>query len=132
MMIELMLLAQFLKICSCNRVVISGGENDNGLSTSVEAYDHVADEWSYRSSMIHESYFHNVLAVSKKLFAIGRDGTNGICEVYDSTCKKFVVMNSNSQFFDVGGDHTISIGRNILVFKSFSKKLATYNVDKNE
>ena len=41
-------------------------------------------------------------------------------------------MNSNSQFFDVGGDHTISIGRNILVFKSFSKKLATYNVDKNE
>ena len=114
------------------RVVISGKENNNGLSASVEAYDHVADEWSYRSSMIHESYFHNVLAVSKKLFAIGRDGTNGICEVYDSTCKKFVVMNSNSQFFDVVGDHTVSIGRNILVFKNFSKKLAIYNVDKNE
>ena len=43
------------------RFVISGGENDNGLSTSVEAYDHVADEWSYRSSMIHESSSHNVL-----------------------------------------------------------------------
>ena len=62
----------------------------------------------------------------------GGGGTDGICEVYDSTCKKFVVMNSNSQSFYNCGDHAVLIGRNILVFKSFSKKLATYNVDKNE
>ena len=106
------------------RVVIFGGANDNGFSRSVEAYDHVADTWSYMSNMIHGSYDHNLLAVSNKLFALGCGGNWDICEVYDSISKEFVVINSHPTFFDGREDQATSIGRNILVFKIFSKKVA--------
>ena len=114
------------------RVVVSGGKNDNWLSRSVEAYDHVADKWSYMPNMIHRSCCHNMLAISNKLFALGCGGSFDICEVYDSFCKKFVVINSDLTFFEYFRKRAISTGRNILVFKNFSKKVAIYNVDKKE
>ena len=114
------------------RVVVSGGYNVNEELCTVEAYDHVADKWSYMPSMIHRSCHHNMLAISNKLFALGCGEFSVICEVYDSICKKFVVINSHLTFFDSMYYEAISIGRNILVFKSFSKKVAIYNIDKNE
>ena len=114
------------------RVVISGGENDVWLSRSVEAYDHVADKWSYMPNMIHESFEHNMLAVSNKLLALSCGTNHDICEVYDNISKKFVVIKSHPTFFDGSEYQAISIGRNIFVFKSFSNKVAIYNVDKSE
>ena len=114
------------------RVVFSGGYNDDGDLRTVEAYDHVADKWSYMPSMIHESYHHHMLAISNKLFALGCGEFSDICEVYDSICKKIVVIKSHPTFFDGYRDQVISIGRNILVFKSLSKKVAKYDHDKNE
>ena len=114
------------------RVVVSGGENSHEYLRTVEAYDHVPDKWSYMPSMIHESCNHNMLAVSNKLFALGCGEFSDICEVYDSICKKFVVINSHLTFFDSIYYEAISIGRNILVFKNFSNKVAIYNIDKNE
>ena len=66
------------------------------------------------------------------MLAIGCGENHDICEVYDSVCKKFVVFNSHPTFFDDSEDQAISIGRNILVFKRYSKKVAIYNVDHNE
>ena len=114
------------------RVVISGGYNDNGILRTVEAYDHVADEWSYMSSMINKSYQHDMLAISNKLFAIGCGEDYDICEVYDSICKKFVVLNCHPTFFDGFNDTTITIGRKIMVIRNPSRKVAIYDVDKNE
>ena len=114
------------------RVVIAGGYNDDGILRTVEAYDHVADEWSYMPSMINESYKHNMIAISNKLFAIGCSRTFNICEVYDTFCKKFVVFNSHPTIFDHINHKSITFSRKIMVIKNCSSKVAIYDSDKNE
>ena len=115
------------------RVVVSGGYYiTNRRLSSVEAYDHVADEWSYMPSMINESCDHNMLAVSNKLFAIGCGEDYDICEVYDSISKKFVVLSSFLTFFSGFNDTSITIGRKIMVIRNHARKVAIYDVDKNE
>ena len=42
---------------------------DDYLNT-VEAYDEIADEWSYMPSMIESVYSHSLNAIKNKLFAI--------------------------------------------------------------
>ena len=81
------------------KVVISGGINNIGLLRTVEAYDHVADKWSYMPSLIHESCDHNMSAVSNKLYALGCSFSPDIIEVYDTFCKKFVVVTKIPEFF---------------------------------
>ena len=114
------------------RVVVSGGTNSNENLRSVEAYDHVADKWSYMPNMINEIYGHELVPVSNKLFALGRYFAYNICEVYDSICKEFVVIKSHPTFLDRSHHTSISVGRKILVFKNYSTKVAVFDVDKNE
>ena len=114
------------------RVVVSGGfHNMEGLRT-VEAYDHIANEWSYMPSMINESCGHDIIAISNKLFAIGCGQNRTFCEVYDTISGRFVVLNMLPRLF--GGTYctSTSIGKKVMVFINRSKKVAIYDVDKNE
>ena len=114
------------------RVVVSGGSNDNGSLRTVEAYDHVADKWSYMPSMVNGSCGHNMIAISNKLFAIGCGRNLNICEVYDTICKNFVVLSSFPTFFGRFHRTSISFGRKIMVFNNYSSKVAIYDTDTNE
>ena len=118
------------------RVVISGGYTDNedyyDVLRTVEAYDHVADKWSYMPSMVNESVEHDLIAISNKLFAIGCGQNHDICEVYDTFSKKFVVFKSHPTFFNGFYHKSITFGRRIIVFNIYSTKVAIYDVDKNE
>ena len=114
------------------RVVVSGGCNANGLLRSVEAYDHVADKWSYMPSLIHGSCDHNMSAVSNKLYALGCGFNSDIIEVYDTFCKKFFVVSKLPKFIDCFYHTSITLGRKILVFRNEVTKVAIYDVDKNE
>ena len=82
--------------------------------------------------MINGSLGHKLIAISNKLFAVCCGATYNVCEVYDSTCKKFVVFKSPLEFFDGSHQTSVSIGRRIMVFRAYSTKVATYDVDKNE
>ena len=73
------------------RVVVSGGDsNDHHDLFTVEAYDHVANTWSYMPNMNKGRRSHKSVAIRNKLFVIGGFVAN--CEVFDSYCNSFVIM----------------------------------------
>ena len=71
--------------------------------------------------MIERRCNHSLVVVRNKLFAIGGiddfiGGNRGyVCELFDSTCKKFV--NLNSPAFKPSDLNVISIGSKIFVLK---------------
>ena len=111
------------------RVVIAGGSYGYRYLATVEAYDHVADKWSYMPRMI-TGVKNNLITVSNKLFAFSRNINN--CEVYDSVCKKFVFLKCQPTILDRYNRQAVSVGRTIMIFKEFLKGVAIYDVDKNE
>ena len=99
------------KVCSMNnrrvnaasavfegRVLICGGFNMNGDYNTVEAYDHVAHEWAKMPNMVYGRHDHKLVTTRNRLFAIGGSLDNAN-EVYDSFCKKFVVLKQRPKTF---------------------------------
>ena len=68
-------------------IVVSGG--DSRTSSTVEAYDHIADSWSFMPNMVEGRSYHKSVAMKNKLFG-GRCKTT--CELFDSTCNTFVLL----------------------------------------
>ena len=110
------------------QVVVSGGwQYDEGeLSNTVEVYNHAADKWTYMPNMISGCYFHSLVAVRSKLFAVGYHN-----QVYDSFTRKFVsiepperVITNFVEFFD-----GISMGDKLELFEWNSTRVTTYDVD---
>ena len=95
-------------------IVVSGGLdiNDND-SSSVESYDVFADEWSTMPDMLSSKSFHSLVVAKDKLFVVGygRD----ICEVYDSTSKKFVAIKKSRRPLVI--NKALSIGNRILCLR---------------
>ena len=117
------------------KVVVCGGWNDNrDLLNSVEAYDHLANTWSYMPNLTHPGTYHNLVSVSNKLFAIP-DKTNTL-EVYDTFVKKFVAVKQPPESFNFNFDEMvekpISIGRKLMIFAENSSNVAVYDIDKEE
>ena len=116
------------------KVAVSGGwtetDFDFDVSNTVEAYDHVADEWSYMPNMIHRRWYHSFITVSNKLFAIG--GDTNTSEVYSSFSKKFIALKQHpsSLNFELHAYVSVSIGRRIFVFGGNSTIVVAYHVDK--
>lgn len=65
------------------RVVISGGYNSIRTLKTVEAYYHIAIEWSYMPSMIKAKYYHKLVTDKNNFFTVGRE----LVGMYDSSCK---------------------------------------------
>ena len=117
------------------RIVASGGWNiDNGTLNTVEAYDHVADSWSYMPNMIQRRDSHKSVAIRNKLFIVGSFDVNG--EVFDSTSKKFVFIKKTpaASFLRDYRDPTeiVSIGSQIVVFADLRDTILFYDVDNDE
>ena len=115
------------------RVVTCGGMGENNsLLNAVEAYDHVADQWSYMTNMIERRYRHKIVALRNKLFVFGSTTTN---EVFDSVCNKFVYLKPLKKSLKVNlellCDVTL-VGSRITIFIQNSPLMAIYDTDKNE
>ena len=110
------------------RLIVSGGVSGMSLNT-VEAYDHVADLWSYMPNMIEIRGCHKSVAIKNKLFVVG--GFSSTCEVFDSTCNKFVLLKPISGDISKYLFHTaevISIGNKLVAFSNEHKNILFYDV----
>ena len=76
------------------RVVVTGGQNSEGILKTVTWYDHLSDEWTPMPSMINRRFGHGSVVFKNKLYVIGRINSlpNETCEVFDSFCNKFVAF----------------------------------------
>ena len=101
-------------------------------SKTVEQYDPFSDSWSKFPKMINRRCYHQSVRIKNKLFMIGGGITS--CEVYDSTCKRFVAiklpLNSYMKLM-FNPRSAFSVGNRIFVFSNSSSVLC-YDVDQNE
>ena len=115
------------------KVSVSGGINNGRILNTVEVYDHVDDSWSYLPNMNVPKVSHKSVAVSNKLFVVGVYVTN--CEVYDSTCKKFVFLKqpqtSLMDYLNYPPTYLTSIGSKLIVITNESDILL-YDMVENE
>ena len=122
---------RFCSACAVfeERIVVSGGKDSgyNKLRT-VESYDVIADEWSPMPDMINGKSSHSLVVVKNKLFVIGNRQDS--CEVFDSICKKFVMLNSpqlNAPYLQA-----VPIRNKVVVFQYKTPLVKCYDVDKTE
>ena len=111
-------------------LVVSGGlDNNPVILNTVESYDVVTDSWTPMPDMIERRRSHNLVAVKSKLFVIGSVNRNKPSEVFDSTCKKFVALQSPkfSSF-----NNALSVESKIYVFQNDESSIFVYDVDKDE
>ena len=99
--------------------------------------DNVANSWTNMPNMINIRSLHKSVAVKNKLFLFGGDRTK-TCEVYDSTCKKFVLLKPPDSrlinYNDYGfmfPEAAISIGSKIYVFLASESICLIYDVENN-
>ena len=110
------------------RIVVSGGI----LTNTVEAYDHVADSWSYMPNMLEERFHHKTVAIKNKLFVVG-GSVNTTWEVFDSTSKKFVLLKMSPTTFKMNYPiEVISIGSKLAVFCSQTNIVLFYDVENDK
>ena len=116
------------------KVVVSGGfqgEHFNYFNT-VESYDHAADSWSHMPKMVYGRSYHNLIAVSNKLYAVG--DITGTFEAYDSLCGKFSTLKRpsvqlmNHNFVT----KAVPIGSRILFFNYETEKVVSYNMEEHK
>ena len=84
--------------------------------------------------MIVRRWCHKSVSVKNKLFVVGGWGTPN-CEVYDSTCNKFVSLKSppasfTSRLICTAG--VISIGSKLAVFRNRTNSILFYDAQKDE
>ena len=118
------------------KLVVSGGfvngvlDDVDGIRT-VEAYDHVANTWTYMPNLVEERNQHKSCAVKNKLFIIA--GSAWTCEVYSSHCNKFELLTcpklrSRDGYWYVYG--AIQLGRKlVLIFGDGKCLIYDYETD---
>ena len=114
------------------KIVVSGGYN-NGLLNTVEAYDHIANEWTNMLNMVEERCDHKSVAVKNKLFIVG--GNTTTCEVYDSGCGKFSslkLLKETIYGFLRSPSEVLSIENKLLIFKRYEKNVLIYDIEKDD
>ena len=117
------------------KVVVSGGNVDvydhlNNLNT-VEAYCNVDNTWSAMPKMVNARHNHRLVATKSKLFVFG--GFIDTCEVFDNLSNKFSILKKPEtlRFGDYRVQDAFSVGRKLLLFLSYSTKVAVYDLGKD-
>ena len=113
------------------KLVVSGGFADyqEGIKT-VEAYDHVANTWTYMPDLVDGRYQHRSCAMKNKLYIIS--GSAHSLEVYSSYCNKFELLKppKNSLNCICGiADGAVLVGNKIVLLFGGSKRCLIYNVE---
>ena len=117
------------------KIIVLGGFNkDHSTSMKgVEAYDHVADEWTQMPDMIQgRARDHRSVAIQNKMFVFGGGDSGQLsCEVFDSTCRKFVYLKSfpNLRRF-WWPKKAFAVGNQIVAY--YEKYILAYNVEIGE
>ena len=122
------------------RIIVSGGINNNLIDSNVntvETYDPFANTWSSMPNMIEGRSRHSSVALKNKLFVFGSyDGQgSNTCEVFDSSCKKFVMLKefSSTMLFDLSFvANTFSIGNTLFTIGYNSSLALYYDVERDE
>ena len=119
------------------RIVVCGGFRGPDYSNTVEAFDHVANKWTYMPNMNERRFNHSSVAVKNKLFVIGycTGSASERCEVFDSAFKQFVFLKPKPdtltfRLFKMVG--SVSIGNRIITLGNKSTTALCYDIDKNE
>ena len=109
-------------------IVVCGGEGDgfDELNTA-ELFDVVSKECSSMPSMVNHMEDHCLVVVKNKLFAIGK--ASNVCEVYDSKCQQFVVINSPAYAIF---HRATSVGNKVVITQEETNSIIYYDVDKHE
>ena len=115
------------------KIVVSGGYqiNNNKNLRAVEAYDNVERTWSRMPSLIEGRYHHKSIAMRNKLFVVGGPRTAN-CEIFDSTCNKFVLLKSTSKYLRshlAYPDVVFSVGSKLIIFDDEETILIYDSVD---
>ena len=112
------------------RIVVCGGRSNVDSLNTVTAYDHVADKWSYMPEMIEARGHNKSVAVKNKLFVVG--GNTRTCQVFDSTCNKFVLLKKLSTWYTYyfyAPDEAVCIGNKLVVFCNTDNAVLFYDVE---
>ena len=114
------------------KIVASGGYTDDNNLSTVEAYDHAANTWTYMSSMNYGRCYHALVAIKNKLFVFG--GETEVFEMYDSFTKTFAILKPPPSVMNTGYKvvEAIPVGKKILIFKRYSTTITIFDLDKNE
>ena len=113
------------------KIVVSGGTSYLEGVNTVEAYDHVAKQWTYMPNMIEIRSSHKAVAMKNKFFVVGGLFNNN-CEVFDSTCNTFVILRPPSEYvrkFLWSTNEVVSIGSNLVVFGDRRETILFYDVE---
>ena len=100
------------------KIVVTVGY-DSG--SSVEAFDHHENKWSYLPPMVGKRYGHDSVSMGNKMFVIGGKKTS-TCELFDSRSRKFVILKQDSYFrrgffqSERAVLNSVCIGNKIIVF----------------
>ena len=107
------------------KIVVTGGyhEEFNDLKT-VEAYDHLANEWSVMPNMIKAHSYHDAVTVKNKMYVVCDENV----EIFDG--QKFVSLKRPSDY--KYGRGTFSTGNKIHVVKFHKGKMLTYDTVKDK
>ena len=118
------------------RIVVSGGINRGQRLNTVEAYDHVANSWSYMPNMVKTRNSHKSVAIKNKLFVVGGDLTfNGTTfEVFSSTCNNFVLIKPPKTWvtFLQFSIYVTSIGSELVVLNGGTNTILFYDDSNNK
>ena len=114
------------------KMVVSGGYSDGRYLSVVEAYDHTSDEWVEMPSMINAQFSHSQITVKNKLFIISYNRST--CEVFDSECQKFVLINKPKiDYVDHNSPFgAFSVSKKIVVYDSWREVFSYYDIEKDE
>ena len=132
------------------RIVVTGGSRGSDLRggslDSVEAYDHVGDEWTKMPSMMKRRCVHKAVAAGSKLYVIGGcGGYEHYCfEAFDSVSGKFALVSQQSQCLSGVSEYftqaqvlhqpaeVFAVGSKLAVFGNVSEYAYFYDVESGE
>ena len=118
------------------KVVTSGGNNKNGKSNSVEAYDHITNLWSNMPNMVEERSEHKLVAIKDKLYVVGGGPIfTYTCEVFNSTSNKFVLIKpppESCEMYIRWPVAVISIKSKIAIFNDNENSIVWYDVENDK
>ena len=110
------------------KIVVSGGDG-----RTVEAYDVDDGGWSRMPSMMNDKSNHSMVVAKNKLYAIGWCWQK--CEVFDETCKRFVVLKLPAEMLEsyfYALKTAVSIGSKVVMILENKSFALCYDVDTDE
>ena len=119
------------------RIVVTGGWGNYSILKTVEAFDYIANEWTYMPSMIERAFDHALVAIKNKLFAIGARKT--FLEVYDSASNAFVSIKNQIRRYPAHNfseyawfTHAMGMAGKVFIFSLESSEVRCYDSDRGE